>query len=177
MNAIETSDRSRESGTFLGGWGGAVAVLLGTAVPIALSSVIGEVVALLERALVSLGMTSDSAVMTIYWLQFIGIGAGFAIIFLGRGTRMAALRRGVGDWSAVLREALVIACAVTLWVAANEAWQAYEDTFNTYGSATELPAIGLMVLIIAGSALAGWVRRRRRRRTAGTPADRPRAGE
>jgi hypothetical protein len=177
MKAIENSDRSRESGTFLWGWGGLAAVLFGVAVPIALSFLIGEVVSLLERALVSLGTTKGSAVMTMYWLQFIGIGAGFAIVFLSKGTRMDALRKGVGDWPSLVREALVIASAVTLWVAANEAWQAYGDTFNTYGTATELTAAGLMVLIIAVSAIAARVRRRAEDRAARAPAERSRVEE
>ena len=161
MTAVENSSRSQQSGAFLRGWGGVIAALLGIAVPIALSPVIGELVLLLERAMVASGMTRDAAVMTLYWLQFIGIGAGFTIVFLSTGRRMDALRTGMADWSTMLREALVVACAVALWVAANAAWEAYADTFNTYDSATELPAIGLMVLIIVGSAIAWWAGRRR----------------
>jgi len=97
----------------------------------------------------------------LYWLQFIGTGVGFAIVFLSTGRRMDALRTGMADWSTVLREAVVVAFAVALWVAANSAWSAYADTFNTYDSATELPSIGFMVLIIAGSVIIWWVRRRR----------------
>jgi hypothetical protein len=50
----------------------------------------------------------------------------------------------------VLREALVVACAVALWVAANSSWDACGDTFSACGSTTELPAAGLMVLVIVG---------------------------
>jgi hypothetical protein len=161
MTAIGNSDHSQQPATFLRGWGGVVAALLGIAVPVALSPLISKLVSLFERAMVASGMTRDVAIMILYWLQYIGIGAGFAIVFLSTGKRMDALRGGMADWSTVLREALVVACAVALWVAANSAWESYGDTFNTYGAATELPAVGLMVLIIAGSAIAWWARRRR----------------
>lgn len=151
---------ARQTGTFLRGWGGLIAVLLGIGIAGLLTPVIRWLVELLYRAMTGLGLTADGAVLAIYWLGMIAIGAGFVVAFLGPEERMSALRVGVGDWMTVLEESLIAACAAGLWFFAAQTWLLYGDEFNTYGNATELSAVGVMVAIIAGAVLGRWLRHR-----------------
>ncbi len=140
-----------------------VAVILGTVIAIASSPLIRELIILLVRGLEAVGMTTDAAVMTLYWLQAIAIGAGVAIAVAGSHARMDGLRAGGGDWITLLRETLVVAGVVVLWVFASLTWDAFVSVFNTYGATTELPMIALLVLFIAGSVTVRLLRRRRAR--------------
>ena len=162
MTSITHSrDDMQDVGAFLNGWGGVLAVVLGIAVAFALSPLVRELISMLHDLLIDLGMTADAAVATIYWLGMIAIGAGVVIALAGPDRRMDRLRSGVGDWPTVVREALIATVAFSLWFAAGSTWALYADEFNTLGNATELSALGVLVLIIAGAALYRWMRYRR----------------
>ena len=163
MTSSTGHHESQQMGTFLGGWGGVIAVLLGIALAVALSPVIQELILLFRRVMITLGMSADTAVVVIYWMGMIAIGIGVAIVLIGSDERMDQLRGGVGDWQAVLRETLIATGVVSLWVMAGSTWTLFVDEFNTYGPATELSAVGTLVLIIVGSVVIRWMRHRRLR--------------
>jgi len=157
----QSRDDTERVGPFLGGWGGVVAVLLGIAVALALYPVISELVSWLHRAMVDLGASADGATMTLYWLGMVAIGAGFLVAFVGSDVRMDRLRGGIGDWSTLLRETLIALGVASLWLAAAATWDNFGDEFNTYEAGIELPAVGLLLLMIASAIVIGWIRRRR----------------
>jgi len=156
-----THDDTQRAGTFLGGWGGVLAVISGLALAFALSPIMNNLVSLVHRVLVSSGMSSDTAILTLYWLGMISIGVGFLLALGSSDTRMDRLRGGVGDWSTVLIEILIVAGIALFWVFAGATWAVYGDAFNAYEAAVELPAVGLMVLMIASAVLIRWMRHRR----------------
>ena len=146
---------------FLMGWGGAIAVLLGIGIAVALLPLMSSIVLLLVGALEALGMSAGAAVLTLYWLQAIAIGVGIFIAVAGPDERMDRLRGGVAEWSTLVREVLVITGVVSLWVFAWATWDEYVDVFNTYANAVELPMIGLLVVMIVASIVVRIVRKRR----------------
>lgn len=158
---IATWDDTQQVGTFLRGWGGVAAVILGLVLAFALSPLMNQAVALVHGAFVSLGTSPDAATMTLYWLGMISIGVGFFIALVGSDRRMDRLRGGVGDWSTLVQETLVVLGVALFWVFAGATWANYVDEFNTYEASIELPAIGLLLLMIAGAVLVRWIRRHR----------------
>ena len=156
-----TRDDSQRVGTFLKGWGGVIAVILGLVLAFALSPLMNEFVAVLHSALVSLGMSPGAATLTFYWAGMVAIGVGFIIALASSDTRMDRLRGGVGDWSALLIESLIVAGTALFWVFAGATWANYVDEFNTYEGTIELPALGLLLVLIASAVLIRWLRRRR----------------
>lgn len=152
---------SHGDGTLSRGWEVLIAVLLGIAIALALWPAINELVLWLRQALIGLGMTVDGATVTLYWLGMAAIGAGFVVALNGPDALVNRLRADTGEWAAVLVEALTVACAVALWLTAAATWAYFEDEFNAYGSGTELPAVGLAVLLIIGAVALRWLRRRR----------------
>ncbi len=155
-----TRDDTHDVGTFLKGWGGVAAVVLGLVVAFALAPVMNEFVTLVHRAFVSTGMSPSAATMAFYWLGMIAIGVGLIIALAGSDTRMDRLRGGVGDWSTLVLETLAVAGVALFWVFAGATWANYVDEFNTYEPTVELPAVGLLVLMLASAVLIRWVRSR-----------------
>lgn len=158
-----THDNTQRAGTFLRGWGGVLAVVSGLALAFILSPVMNKLVLLVHGVLVSSGMSPDAATMTLYWLGMISIGVGFLIALGSSDTRIDRLRGGVGDWSVELLETLIVAGVALFWVFAGATWAIYAAEFNAYEAAVELPAVGLVVLMVAGAMLIRWTRHRRAR--------------
>jgi len=153
---------THDVGTFLSAWGDLLGVLLGIAIALALWPVMDNFVLLIHSALVALGMTADAATVALYWLGMFAIGAGFLVAFNGPDVRVDRLRAAGSEWAALLLVALTAAGATALWLTAAATWASYEDEFNTYEAGTELPAVGLAVVMIAGAVVLRWTRRRRR---------------
>ena len=158
-----THDHTQRVGTFLGGWGGVLAVISGLALAFALSPLMNTFVSLVHGVLVSSVMSPGAATLSLYWLGMVSVGVGFLIALGSSDERIDRLRGGVGDWTAELLETLIVAGIALFWVFAGATWAIYADEFNTYEAAVELPAVGLMVLMIAGAVLMSWIRHRRAR--------------
>ena len=162
MGAISSSrGDTHDVGTFLKAWGDLLGVFLGIAIALALWPLIDDFVFLLQSALIALGMTAETATVTLYWLGMFSIGAGFLVAFNGPDARVNRLRAAGDEWAALLLVALTAAAATALWLLAAATWGGFEDEFNSYGPGTELPAVGLAVLMIAGAVVLRLVRRRR----------------
>ena len=138
-----------------------MAVILGLVLAFALSPLMNKFVAVLHSALVSLGMSPGAATLAFYWAGMVAAGVGFIIALAGSDARMDRLRGGVGDWSALLMETLVVTGIALFWVFAGATWANYVDEFNTYKAAIELPALGLLLVMIVSAVLIRWLRRRR----------------
>lgn len=149
---------------FLGGWGGVLSVMAGIGVALLAKPLLVQILLGLQIALERSGLDASSAIAAIYWVQSIAMGLGFLLAIGGSDARMDRLRGGVGDWTLVVRETLIVAGIVSLWVFGSVAWERFEDAFNQLGSNVELPAVGtLLALLVAGIVLR--VARGRRART------------